>query len=110
MATVTITINSRNYEIACKDGQEGRIMELGKLISSKASSLGNSVHIGESLSLVMTSLILADELSEVKNSKGVVEVPVEQKMDLSVIDESLSKELSEVSNAMKGIASVIKKM
>lgn len=113
MAKVTITISARNYEIACKDGQEDRIRELGNFINSKASSLGSSVHIGESLSLVMTSLILADELMEAKNSKNIPSVEnhiSNNNINLEEIDNIVSQEISEISNNMKNIASIIKKI
>ena len=39
MAQVTITINSREYAIACEDGQELRIIQLAKILDEKAKAL-----------------------------------------------------------------------
>ena len=36
MAQVTITINSREYAVACEDGQEVRIMQLARMLDDKA--------------------------------------------------------------------------
>ena len=36
MAQVTITINAREYAIACEDGQEFRIMQLARILDEKA--------------------------------------------------------------------------
>ena len=36
MAQVTITINSREYAVACEDGQEVRILQLARLLDEKA--------------------------------------------------------------------------
>lgn len=39
MAQVTITINSREYAVACEDGQEVRILQLARLLDEKAKRL-----------------------------------------------------------------------
>lgn len=36
MAQVTITINSREYAVACEDGQEVRILQLARMLDEKA--------------------------------------------------------------------------
>ena len=36
MAQVTITINSREYAVACEDGQEVRIYQLARILDEKA--------------------------------------------------------------------------
>lgn len=35
MAQVTITINAREYAVACEDGQETRILQLARLLDEK---------------------------------------------------------------------------
>ena len=37
MAQITITINSREYAIACEDGQELHIMQLSRMLDEKAN-------------------------------------------------------------------------
>ena len=71
MAQVTITINSREYAIACGDGQEAHILKLARLLDDKAKLLTKSVgQINENMLLAMTALLLADELEDAK--KGIV--------------------------------------
>ena len=36
MSQVTITINSREYAVACEDGQEMNILDLAKVLDDKA--------------------------------------------------------------------------
>ena len=70
MAQVTITINSREYAVACEDGQEVRIMQLSRLLDEKARMItGGSLQVNENMLLAMVGLLLADELTELK--KGV---------------------------------------
>ncbi len=65
MAEVNITLNGRIYEIACDAGQEGRVVDLAAYIDqrlqqiSKSGAAYNDAHL-----LVLTSLVLADELFE----------------------------------------------
>ena len=73
MAMVTISINSREYAIACEDGQELRIMQLSRILDEKAKLLTDgSTQISENMLLAMISLLLADELSELKKNQGIV--------------------------------------
>lgn len=46
MAQVTITINSREYAVACEDGQEVRILQLARMLDEKAKMLTQSQRSG----------------------------------------------------------------
>ena len=45
MAQVTITINSREYAVACEDGQELRIIQLANILDEKAKALTNKYNL-----------------------------------------------------------------
>lgn len=67
MAQVTITINSREYAVACEDGQEVRILQLARMLDEKAKLLTQaSGQVNENMLLAMVGLLLADELSELR--------------------------------------------
>ena len=90
MPQVTIQINSRQYAIACGNGEEAHINELARILDSKAKLLTQSgIQINENQLLAMVGLLVADELQEAKQKGGapevktqvvekVVEVPVEK--------------------------------
>jgi len=66
MGQVTVTINGRDYDIACDDGQESHLTKLSEFVDNRLSELIAAVgQVGDSRLLVMASLLLADELSEV---------------------------------------------
>ena len=66
MAQVTVSINSREYEIACDDGQEAHLTRLAQYVDRRVSELIAAVgQVGDARLLVMASLLVADELSEV---------------------------------------------
>jgi len=65
MAQIDVTINGRNYRIACDDGQEEHIVQLADYVDKRVAELVSAVgQAGEARLLVMASLLIADELSE----------------------------------------------
>jgi len=79
MAQVEVTVNGRNYRIACDDGQEDHLIELAGFIDRKVAELVSAVgQVGDARLLVMASLLIADELSEtyaaLKEGQGAASV------------------------------------
>lgn len=67
MASVTININGREHQIACDDGEERRVMDLGLFLDAKVTDLSAQVGpVGEHRLMVMAALLIADELHETK--------------------------------------------
>ncbi|MCG8355454.1 MAG: cell division protein ZapA [Kiloniellales bacterium] len=65
MAQVAIVINGRSYRVSCDEGQEERVLGLGHRVDLMVSDLVTRVgQVGEMQLLVMTALLLADELDE----------------------------------------------
>lgn len=65
MGQVQIRINGRSYEIACDDGEEDHVAELGRFIDKRVGDLAQRLgQVGDSRLLVMAALVIADELSE----------------------------------------------
>lgn len=65
MAQITVTVNGRSYHITCDDGQEAHLVRLGRYMDQRARELTAAIgQVSESMVLVMTALLIADELSE----------------------------------------------
>lgn len=65
MGQVTVTINERTYTVACDDGQEEHIRQLGDYLDARARDLVRTVGmVSDNLLLVMTALTVADELTD----------------------------------------------
>ena len=65
MAQIDVSINGRNYQIACDDGQEEHLGHLAQYVDKRVQELVTSLgQVGDSRLLVMASLMVADELSE----------------------------------------------
>ena len=76
MAQVSVTINGRNYQIACDDGQEAHLTRLGNYVDKRISELVASVgQVGDARLLVMASLLVADELSDAYSELDVLRGP-----------------------------------
>jgi cell division protein ZapA len=70
MAQVSITINNRKYQVACDDGQEAHLTRLGIYVDKRLNELIAAVgQVGEARLLVMVSLLLADELSDLYSQR-----------------------------------------
>lgn len=75
MASVDIVVNGKSYAVACEKGQETRVQSLGAYIDKRVKDIfGAGAAHNESQLMVLTSLIIADELfelqEEVKNLKA----------------------------------------
>jgi len=65
MAQVRVTINGRQFRMACEDGQEGHLMNLARELDSRISGLRAKFgEIGDTRLTVMAALTVADELAE----------------------------------------------
>lgn len=65
MPSVPITINGRRFEIACESGQEAQLARLARYVDDRVRQLSAAVgQLGDTQLMVMTSLLLADELSD----------------------------------------------
>ena len=65
MTHVNVTINGRQYRMACEDGQEGHLTMLAKDLDGRVEQLKKSFGaIGDMRLIVMAALTVGDELSE----------------------------------------------
>jgi cell division protein ZapA len=63
MGQVTLSVNGRDYNIACEDGEEERIKRLGAYVDDRISELIENVgNVGDLRLMVMASLVLCDKL------------------------------------------------
>lgn len=120
MSQVTITINSREYAVACEDGQEVSIIKLSRLLDEKAKLLtqGNQ-QVNENMLLAMVGLLLADELTELKKNiaagnptvAATLSTPVIQgysEDDVKSLDTALAAQIKELTGQINSVANQIK--
>ena len=107
MAQVTITINSREYAVACEDGQELRIIQLANVLDEKAKALTEgSQQVNECMLLAMVGLVLADELSELKKgatSGATTNNAIAEKINSA--DKTLAEQIKSLNKELNSLAS-----
>ena len=65
MSHINVTINGRQYRMACEEGQEARLLKLAEDLETRIGSLrGKFGEIGDQRLEVMAALTVADELMD----------------------------------------------
>lgn len=75
---VNVTINDRQYRLACEEGQEPRLLQLADSLESRIQDLrGKFGEIGDARLIVMAALTIADELHDASHRLRAIEQEVE---------------------------------
>ncbi len=116
MSEVTLKINNRGYCLSCDDGQEQHLTDLAHFVDSRLRDIGAAgAATNESHLLVLTSLVLADELygmkdqltqaqqqlAEIQNSAGVA--PTEEGLP-QVEEEMVARAITHLAEKIERIA------
>ena len=92
MSQVSVTINGRQFRMACEDGQEGHLMELARDLDSRIEGLRAKFgEIGDTRLTVMAALTLADALSETGQRLKRLEDEIAAMQDARVADGERAK-------------------
>ena len=63
MSVVSIPIVNKTYPMGCEDGQEGRLIELGKMVDARAREILDKIGpLPENALLATLCIVLADEI------------------------------------------------
>ena len=86
MPQVSVTINGRQFRMACEDGEEARVTHLAEDLDARIVHLrARFGEIGDTRLTVMAALALADELSEVKEKLQRLEPELAKLQEASVL-------------------------
>lgn len=74
MSVVAIPILNKNYAMGCEDGQEMRLVEIGKMVDKRARDIQGKIgNLPENSLLATLCIVLADEImSRDKNDSAVL--------------------------------------
>ena len=85
MAQVSVTINGRQFRMACEDGEESHLTQLAEDLDRRIVKLrARFGEIGDTRLTVMAALTLADELAELKKKLQRIEPQLTTLQDASV--------------------------
>ena len=111
MNHVNVTINGRQYRMACEDGQEAHLLKLAESLESRIEGLrGKFGEIGDARLTVMAALTVCDELLDASQRIRHLEEELTALRDLRVAaaDRARATQIA-VTNALNSAADRIEK-
>jgi cell division protein ZapA len=73
MPKLDVNINQHHYTLACDEGEQEHVMQLAAEVQMRAEQVVKSMpRANEATTLVMTALMLADELYEARQEAGAL--------------------------------------
>ena len=105
MGQVSVNINGRKYQIACDDGQEAHLTRLGAYVDKRVGELVASVgQVGDARLMVMASLLIADELSDVYAEIESIRTADEGVSARLAAEEAIGSSIEALAERIEGIA------
>jgi cell division protein ZapA len=111
MSHINVTINGRQYRMACEEGQEGRLLRLAESLESRIGNLrGKFGEIGDARLTVMAALTVCDELVDANNRIRSLEEELEALRGIRTVaaDRARATQVA-VANALNSAADRIEK-
>ncbi len=113
MPSVSVTINGKNYRMACDEGQETHLEMLAGELDGYVNQLkGSFGDIGDQRLTVMAGVMVTDEMLEIKKKLALVEAELARVQDAGVSqirerqegDEELTQSLNEVAKKIEDLS------
>ena len=111
MSHINVTINGRQYRMACEEGQEVRLLRLAESLESRVEALRGRVgEIGDARLTVMAALTACDELLDANQRILNLEKELHSLRDVRVaaVDRAKATQVA-VANALNAAAERIEK-
>jgi len=104
MSQVSVTINGRQFRMACEDGQEDHLMNLARDLDSRIEGLRAKFgEIGDTRLTVMAALTLADSLAEtelrIKRFEEELAVLQDARANAAMLDQAAQTAIAAALNA-----------
>ena len=112
MNHINVTINGRQYRMACEEGQEVRLLKLAESFESRIQNLrGKFGEIGDARLTVMAALTVCDELLDASNRIRSLEEETDALRGVRLVAADRSRATqSAVSDALNAAAERIEKL
>jgi cell division protein ZapA len=111
MSHINVTINGRQYRMACEEGQEVQLLKLAESLELRIQNLrGKFGEIGDARLIVMAALTVCDELLDAKNRIRSLEEELAALRDVRVTAADRARATqTAVANALNSAADRIEK-
>jgi cell division protein ZapA len=105
MSQVTVTVNSRSYAITCEPGQERHVQalaaELDRRVGAAARDLGQ---VGEARLLLLTALMLLDELAEAETRRAGAPATAQGLQRLDRLEQEAARAIESLAQRVEAVA------
>ena len=111
MNHINVTINGRQYRMACEEGQEMRLLRLAENLETRVEALrGRFGEIGDARLTVMAALTVCDELQDASQRIRALEAELATLRDVRVaaVDRAKATQAA-VANALNAAAERIER-
>ena len=111
MNHINVTINGRQYRMACEEGQEARLLRLAESLESRVETLrGKFGEIGDARLTMMAALTVCDELLDANQRIHGLEQELEKLRNVRVaaLDRAKATQAA-VANALNAAADRIER-
>jgi len=111
MSHINVTINGRQYRMACEEGQEVRLLKLAETLESRVTELrGKFGEIGDARLTVMAALTVCDELLDANARLHTMEQELEtaRNMRAAAVDRARMTQTA-VASALNAAAERVEK-
>ena len=111
MNHINVSINGRQYRMACEEGQEARLLKLAESLEARIESLrGKFGEIGDARLIVMAALMASDELLDAGNRIRSLEEEIDglRHVRLAAADRAKATQIA-VASALNAAAERIEK-
>jgi cell division protein ZapA len=111
MSHINVTINGRQYRMACEEGQEVRLLKLAESLESRVGELrGKFGEIGDARLTVMAALTVCDELLDANQRMRALEEELDNLRNVraAATDRARTTQIA-VANALNAAADRIEK-
>ena len=111
MSHIRVTINGRQYRMACEEGQEVRLLKLAESFEARIGNLrGKFGEIGDARLTVMAALTVSDELMDASQRIRALEEELEALRDVRIASAERTRATqTAVANALNAAAERIEK-
>jgi len=103
VAELTISINSRPFQIMCRDGEEAQVKQLAEDLATRIANIRRDVgpghRAGDSHLLVLTGLTMCNELRDLRHEIGRVRDEIEK---TTAARQDLHDRIEELENMVSG--------
>ncbi len=110
MAEVTLTVNDRSFNLACADGDEGRLQKLASYVDERVRMIADSGAVRkESDLMALTAIVLADELFDAQNAISNDNPQVAEDYS-EKLNEALTKQEKEYAKQVDKLTATVQKL